>query len=151
LLFRSGCTDCFVLNFRAMPRGFGIRLAVTAFLFVMSYAVVFGSGTGVVEGRVQIAQSGGAHLADDTSAQKQKPPLTDYPVVVLSKDGKTEISQVAVDSEGRFHFNLAAGDYLLDVKRNGRSRLRVSARPFTVVAGQTVHVDLTVESAIEAM
>ena len=110
-----------------------------------------GTGTGTVEGRVQITRSGGAELADDTSTEKQKAPLTDYPVVVLSKDGKKEISQVALDSEGRFHLNLPAGDYLLDVKRNGRNRLRVLARPFTVVVGQTVRVDLTVESAIEAM
>lgn len=134
-----------------MRKGFGVRVAVTAFLLVMSYAVCFGSGTGIVEGRVQILRSGGAKLADDISTKKEKAPLTDYPVVVLSKDGKTEISQVTLDGEGRFHFNLPAGDYLLDVKRNARNRLRVSARSFTVVAGQTVHVDLTVESAIEAM
>jgi hypothetical protein len=58
---------------------------------------------------------------------------------------------MAVDGEGRFHFSLPAGDYLLDVKRNGRNRLRVTARPFTVVAGQTVHVDLKLESPLEAL
>jgi hypothetical protein len=138
-----------VLSFQAMMQR--VVTLAAALGLIISPAALAGSGTGTVEGRVQIARSGGAELADDTSTEKQKAPLSDYPVVVLSKDGKKEISQVTLDSEGRFHLNLPAGDYLLDVKRNGRNRLRALARPFTVVVGQTVRVDLTVESAIEAM
>jgi hypothetical protein len=111
----------------------------------------FSAGTGVVEGLVQLNQKGGAHLADDTSPQPKKMPCPDCPVVVLGKDGRTVVAQVSVNAEGKFHVDLAPGEYVLDVKQEGRRRIIVSPRPFTVVAGQTVKVDLEIESAIEPL
>jgi hypothetical protein len=105
-----------------------------------------------VEGQVRIVLSkGGAQLADDTSPDKEKMPYADYPVLILSKDRKTEVAQVTPDADGRFRTSLPAGDYVLDVKRDRHHRLRVTARPFTVVGGQTVQVEMEIESAIEPM
>lgn len=130
-----------------MIEGLRKSLAVGLLLFAMSNVMpAASSSAGILEGRVQILRSGGANLADDTARKPEKVPLADYPLVVLSKDGKTEIARVASDSEGRFHVSLPAGDYVLDVKQHGR--LRVTARPFTVSPGQTVRVDMTVESAV---
>jgi hypothetical protein len=132
-------------------RGFGWFGAAVLLLVVIRGALAGSSSTGVLEGRVEILRSGGANLSDDTSARKEKAPYSGSPLVVLSKDGKTEVSQILPDSEGRFHVDLPAGDYVLNLKQHGRGRLRAEARPFTIVAGQTVHVDMTVESAVEAM
>jgi Carboxypeptidase regulatory-like domain len=106
------------------------------------------SNTGVVEGNVRVILSKGTSLADDTSPAKDRVPYADCPLVVLSKDGKTEVAQVTLDGEGHFRANLPPGDYVLNAKKHGRTRLRVSARPFTVVAGQTVHVDVEVEMGV---
>lgn len=128
------------------------RLGAAVLLFVVIRVAVAGSSsTGILEGQVQILRSGGANLSDDTSARKEKAPYSGAPLVVLSKDGKTEVSQILPDSDGRFHVNLPAGDYVLRLKQHGRGRLRAEARPFTIVAGQTVRVDMTVESAVPPM
>ncbi len=151
--FQKGRRDSFaVLYFRMTGRGFK-RLGFASLLLVLTIAAALAgsSKSGVLEGRIEIQVSGGAPLADDISARKDKIPYVGYPVVVLSRDGKREVAQVAPDSEGRFHVDLPPGDYLLDVKQHGRNRLRSTARPFTVISGQTVRVDMTVESAVEPM
>lgn len=118
---------------------------VSLFLVAMSVALASSSRTGVLEGRVQVVRKGGANLA----GVEDKVPYVGYPLAVFSTNGKTEVAQVTPDDEGRFHVSLPPGDYVLDVKQRGR--LRVTARPFTVISGQTVRVDLTVESAVEPM
>lgn len=130
-----------------------LRLFGAALLFLLvSNIVQASSSPGIVEGQVRVILSkGGAHLADDTSPNKEKTPYAEYPVLILSKDRKTEVAQVTPDSDGRFRTTLPAGDYVLDVKSDARKRLRVTARPFTVVGGQTVQVDMEIESAIEPM
>jgi hypothetical protein len=107
--------------------------------------------TGTVEGKVRLLFSKGTEPAGDASARKEKLPDAGYPVVVLKKEGRAQVAETAVDAEGRFRIDLPPGDYLLDVKRDGRRRLLVDTRPFTVVAGQTVQVDLTVENTVEPM
>jgi hypothetical protein len=134
-----------------VKRILGLFGAAILFLLVRNIGHA-SSGSGIVEGQIRIVLSkGGAHLADDTSPSKEKIPYADYPVLILDKDRKTEVAQVTPDSDGRFRTILPAGDYVLDVKRNGRHRLRVTARPFTIVEGQTVQVEMEIESAIEPM
>jgi hypothetical protein len=129
-----------------------LRLFGAAILFLLvSNIMQASSSPGVVEGQVRIVSKGGTHLADDTSSNKEKIPYADYPVLILSKDRKTEVAQVTPDAEGRFRTNLPPGDYVLDIKSEARKRLRVTARPFTVVGGQTVQIDMEIESVIEPM
>jgi hypothetical protein len=129
----------------------GLSAAAILFFAASPAGNASSSANGVLEGQVKILQSRGTELADDTSSPKEKIPYADYPVVVLSKDGKMEIAQVPVNEQGRFRVDLPPGDYILDLKRQGRNRLRVTARPFTVVAGQTARVDLEAFSVIEPM
>ena len=92
-----------------------------------------------------------AHLAADVSPGKEKLPYTKSLVVILNKDGGSEVAQAAVDGEGRFQINVAPGEYILDLKGPPKGRVRVTKRRFTVIAGQTIQVDLIVESALEPM
>jgi hypothetical protein len=129
----------------------GLSAAALLFFATSSAGNASSSANGVLEGQISILQSRGTELADDASPQPKKNPCADCPVVVMSKDGKNEIAQVAVDAEGRFRVNLPAGDYVLDLKGHGPRRMRSTARPFSVVAGQTVRVDLDVTLAVEPM
>src|SRR5205085_11921973 len=105
---------------------------------------------GIVEGRVRLIQpKGGAKLADDNLSQKEKVSYAGYRIVVLSQDRHAEVARVAVGEDGRFKLSLQAGQYVLDVKQEGPKKVRVDTRPFTVVAGQTVIVDIEIESAVE--
>jgi len=106
---------------------------------------------GEVEGQIKVLVSKGTQLADDSSPSKNKPAYGDYPVVVLSKDRKTEIAQVPVDAEGHFRLNLPAGEYILDIKPQSQRRLLETARSFSVAPGKTVHVDLEIESAVQPL
>lgn len=134
-----------------MRRVLGLSIAALLLFATNSIGHASSSANGVLEGQISILQSRGTELADDISPEKKKSPCPSCPVVVMSKDGKTEVAQVAVDPEGRFRLNLPAGDYVLDLKGNGPRRMRSTARPFSVVAGQTVRVELDVTLAVEPM
>jgi hypothetical protein len=135
---------------RSLPK----LLIVTVSLLIARSGVLGASlaTDGVVEGRVRLIHSkGGANLADDNLSQKEKVSYAGYPIVVLTQDRHAEVARVPVGDDGRFKVSLPAGQYVLDVKQEGRKKLRVATRPFTVVAGQTVSVDLEIESAVEPM
>ena len=127
----------------------GLSVAATLSFAAGFFANASPSANGVLEGQIDILQTGGANLADDVSSPKKKAPCAACALVVLSKDGKTDVAQVPVDGEGRFRVALPPGDYLLDQKQP--TRFRFTARPFTMVAGKTVHLDLEVVSRIEPM
>ena len=123
---------------------------MVSLLIVRSDVLVASSAIdGIVEGRVRVIQSGGAKLADDNLSQKEKVSYAGYPIVVLTQDRHAEVARVPVAEDGRFKLSLPAGQYVLDVKQEGPKKLRVDTRPFTVVAGQTVSVDIEIESAVE--
>jgi len=43
---------------------------------------------------------------------------------------------------------LPPGDYILDVLGRAPKRIRAEAQPFTVVSGQTVRVDMNVDTGV---
>jgi hypothetical protein len=62
--------------------------------------------------------------------------------VVLTRDGKKEITRVTADHNGNYRTSLPPGDYVLDVQGRTPKRVRATPQPFTVVSGQTVRVDM---------
>jgi hypothetical protein len=106
---------------------------------------------GVLEGQLKILPQKGVDLADGASTKDEKVPCEDCPLVVLSKDGRSEIVQITTDKEGGFRVGLPAGEYILDLKGPSRHRLRATPKPFTIGAGQTVRVDMDVETGINVM
>src|ERR1044072_7222500 len=95
----------------------GLSCAATLSCAASFVADASPSAMGVLEGQIDILQSGGANLADDVSPEKKKAPCAACALVVLSKDGKTEIAQVPVNGDGQFRVGLPPGDYLLDEKQ----------------------------------
>jgi len=141
-----------VLSFSS-PNGSSRLFAPALFCFLITAAVgnAGSTTTGLVQGQVLMLSKRRAHLAADVSPGKEKLPYTKSLVVILNKDGGSEVAQAAVDGEGRFQINVAPGEYILDLKGPPKGRVRVTKRRFTVIAMQTVQVDLKVQSAVEPM
>jgi hypothetical protein len=66
----------------------------------------------------------------------------------LSKEGQKEVARATADEQGNFRVSLAPGDYILDIQGRGRGLVRANPQPFTVVSGQTVHVDMNLDTGI---
>ena len=88
--------------------------------------------------------------ADDRAAiTGSEVPYADYPLVVLTRDGKKEITRVTPDQHGNYRIELPPGDYILDVEgRKRKGHLRAKPQPFTVASNQTVRVDMDIDTGI---
>ena len=105
---------------------------------------------GFLEGHVKIFPLGDANLADDGNGAKTvtEAPYSEYPLVVRTGDGKKEITRVTPDRSGNYRVELPPGDYILDVPRRTPKRTRATPQPFTVVSGQTVRVDMDIDTGV---
>lgn len=123
------------------------------------FLVLIGSATssdalpsGVVEGHLKIVSLKEVELADADSSTKvtvenyAEYPL--YPLIILSRAEKKEITRVTADKEGNYRVALPPGDYVLDVQGRGRGHVRAKPQPFTVVSNQTVRVDMDIDTGI---
>jgi hypothetical protein len=119
-------------------------------LLVASPIACFASGNGgVVEGHLSILSAREVELADAENAK----PITaqdyaEYPLVVLSRDGKQEVARLTVDANGNYRAELPAGDYVLDVQDRAHKHLRARPQLFTIGAGRTVRVDMNIDTGI---
>jgi hypothetical protein len=105
---------------------------------------------GFVEGHVKIFPLSDVNLADDTDAPNSgnPQPYSEYPLIIRSREGKKEITQVTVNRNGNYRIELPPGDYILDVQGPESKPVRVKPRPFTVVSNQTVRVDMDIDTRI---
>jgi hypothetical protein len=105
---------------------------------------------GFIEGHVKIFPLKEVDLANDGNAAKTvtKEPYAEYPLLVLTRDGKKEITQMTADQNGNYRIELPPGDYILDVQGRAPKRVRAKPRPFTVVSNQTVRIDMDIDTGI---
>jgi hypothetical protein len=73
----------------------------------------------------------------------------EYPLIILSQDGKREIARVTADKSGNYRADLPPGAYILAVQERpaeerAAERIHATRQPFTVVSNQTVRVDMTI-------
>lgn len=68
----------------------------------------------------------------------------EYPLIILSQEGKKEIARVIADENGNYRAALPPGAYILDVQGRLPKRLRARPQEFTVAANQTVRVDMSI-------
>jgi hypothetical protein len=100
---------------------------------------------GFLEGHLKIVSLGAVEHSDEMPRQTVTPErYAEFPLVVLSQDGKSEIARVTADGNGNYRVALAPGAYILDVQDRAAKRLRAKPQPFSVVSNQTVHVDMNV-------
>jgi len=70
----------------------------------------------------------------------------EYPLVVLSEDGKKEIARVMADAKGNYRLALPPGNYILDIQDRARKHIRAKPQRFTVTSNQTVLVDVHMDT-----
>jgi len=73
----------------------------------------------------------------------------EYPLVVLSQDGKKEIARLTADKSGNYRVALPPGAYILvpqkpQAEERAVQGIHAKPQPFTIVPNQTVHVDISV-------
>jgi hypothetical protein len=103
---------------------------------------------GFVEGHLKIISPREVELANGTPASISAESYAEYPLIILSQGSKKEIARVTADGNGNYRLALPPGDYVLDVQNRRRRHVRATPQPFTVVANQTVHVDMNVDTGV---
>ena len=73
----------------------------------------------------------------------------DYRLIILTQEGNREIARLTADKSGNYRVPLPPGAYILALQeRSGEERaaerIHANPQPFTVVANQTVRVDMTI-------
>ena len=103
---------------------------------------------GFVEGHLKIVSSKEVDLADGTPPAITSESYAEYPLIILSKDGKNEVSRITADENGNYRIALPPGDYVLDVENRRRRHVRATPQPFTIVANQTVRIDMAIDTGV---
>ena len=120
------------------------------FSLLAGTASVNAAPPGFVEGHLKIVSPKEVELADGSPpADVATVNYAEYPLIILSRDGKKEIARVTADENGNYRVALPPGDYILDVQRRPpKGHVRAKPQPFTVASNQTVHVDMNIDTGI---
>jgi hypothetical protein len=125
-----------------------VALALGIFLLAFSSSLN-AAEQGFLEGHLKIIFGMAAQPSDDMPRPEIAPEsYAEYPLVVLSQDGKKEVARLTANEDGNYHIALPPGAYILDVQDRAAKRLRARPQPFTVVSDQTVRVDMNVNTGI---
>src|SRR5436189_4741304 len=94
---------------------------------------------GFVEGHLKIISPREVELANGTPASITSESYAEYPLIILSKDGKNEVARITAEENGNYRVELPPGDYVLEVQVQGRPRTHLRWKPqqFTIVSNQT--------------
>jgi len=101
-----------------------------------------------VEGQLRILSLGEVDLAEAGQTNLAERVYSEYPLVILSGDGKREITRLTADANGHYRAELPPGDYVLDVHDRARKHVRARPKPFSVVPNQVVHVDMDIDIGV---
>ena len=124
-------------------------VSACVFLLLAGSASIKAAPRGFVEGHLKIVSPKEVELADGSPpADVATVNYAEYPLIILSRDGKTEIARVTADQNGNYRVALPPGDYILDVQDRRRQHVRAAAQPFTVASNQTVHVDTNIDTGV---
>ncbi len=103
---------------------------------------------GFVEGHLKIISGKEVELADGNTPVITAENYAQYPLIILSQDGKKEIARVTADGNGNYRAALPPGDYVLDVQGRARGHVRAKPQRFTVVSNHTVRVDMDIDTGV---
>jgi len=129
-----------------------IGYVIASHLFLVPFRCALSDSTGFLEGHLKIISLKEVELAGVNSPTVA--PKTDsqdygeYPLIVLSSNGKKEIARITADTNGNYRIALPPGDYILDVQGRAPGHVRAKPQPFTVASNQTVRVDMDIDTGI---
>jgi len=119
--------------------------AACIFLMLAGNASVKAAPQGFMEGHLKIVVI--RAVEPDDMPQPAPETYAEYPLVILSQNGKREIARLTADKSGNYRVALPPGAYILHVQERAEERIHAihaNPQPFTVVSNQTVRVDMTI-------
>ena len=118
------------------------------FLVLASTVSLNAAPPGFLEGHLRIISPKEVELADGKPPVVEADNYAEYPLIILSKDGKKEIARVTADEKGNYHVALPPGNYVLDVQGRAPGHLRAKPQRFTIVSNETAHVDMDIDTGV---
>ena len=118
--------------------------AACIFLMLTSTASIKAAPQGFMEGHLKIV------VIRAVEPDNIPPPenYAEYPLIILTQDGKREIARLTADKFGNYRVALLPGAYILRVQERSAEeraeRIHANPQPFTVVSNQTVRIDMTI-------
>jgi hypothetical protein len=136
-----------VLSFILMSSVPSSVTAACIFLMLPGAASTKAAPQGFMEGHLKIVVI--RAVEPDNMPQPAPETYAEYPLIILSQDGKREIARLTVDKSGNYRAALAPGAYILAVQERPEEertaeRIHATRQPFTIVPNQTVRVDMTI-------
>ena len=126
-----------------------ILLSALLFLFALGCeASGNNQATGVLQGHLKIVSLQTVQPADGSLPTVTAGTYAEFPLVVLSSDGKQQIAVMTADAKGNYRVELPPGKYVLDIENRARKHVRAKPVPFTISSGQTAHVDMEMDTGI---
>ena len=121
--------------------------AACIFLMLAGAASTEAAPQGFMEGHLKIVVI--RAVEPDNMPQPAPETYAEYPLIILSQDGKREIARLTADKSGNYRAALPPGAYILAVQERPAEertaeRIHANRQPFTVVPNQTVRVDMTI-------
>ena len=121
--------------------------AACMFLMLPGPASIKAAPQGFMEGHLKIVVI--RAVEPDNMPESAPETYAEYPLIVLSQDGKREIARLIADKSGNYRIGLPPGAYILGVQERpaeerDAERIHATRQPFTVVSNQTVRVDMTI-------
>jgi hypothetical protein len=119
--------------------------AACIFLMLAGTASIKAAPQGFMQGHLKIVVISPVE-ADNTP---QPETYAEYPLIILSQDGKREITRLTADRSGNYRIALPPGAYILAVQERpaeerAAEHIHTNPKPFTVASNQTVRVDMTI-------
>jgi len=127
-----------------------LKYAISAcvFLLLAGSASIDAASPGFVEGHLKIISPKEVELADGNAPAITAENYAEYPLIILTEDGKKEIARVTADRNGHYRIGLPSGDYILDVQGRAPRHVRAKPQPFIVASNQTVRVDMEIDTGV---
>ena len=121
--------------------------AACIFLILAGPAPIQAAPQGFMEGHLKIVVI--RAVEPDNMPQPAPETYAEYPLIILSQDGKREIARLTADKSGNYRTALPAGAYILAVQERpaeerAAERIHANRQSFKVVPNQTVRVDMTI-------
>jgi carboxypeptidase family protein len=126
------------------------KYLILACLFLLPIGCLASDGAerGFLEGHLRILALKDVELAEGNPPKFSGGNYAEYPLIILSGDGKKEIAGVTADENGKYRLALPPGDYILDVQGRAPGHVRAKPQRFTVVPNQTVRVDMDIDTGV---
>jgi hypothetical protein len=121
--------------------------AACIFSLLAGTASIKAAPEGFIEGHLKIIVI--TAIEPDNVPQPAPESYAEYPLIILSQDGKREIAHLTADKSGNYRVALPPGAYTLGFQQRPTEertaeRIHANLQPFTVVSNQTVRVDMTI-------